>query len=150
MRCFSQNGFLTVTQDQRINQLIQKQSEIYSADNTIKGFRIQIFMDSGNDAINHANIIMKEFKQKHPNIPIYLIFSQPYYRLRVGNYRNRLEAEKAFLQLSKIYKNAFITAERIELPYNVYCDTNIMINDSIFNDNKPVIIDSIYYENDNE
>ncbi len=154
--CFSQNdGYVIVEQDQRIEQLIQRQKEIHAADNTIDGFRIQIFMESGNDAVEHANKVTNEFKEKYPDIPIYLVFGQPYYRLRVGDYRTRLEAEKIFQTLSKDYKKAFITSDRIQLPYNVFCDPTIseeemeLIDNNVENNdiNNDTIIYNIYYEN---
>ena len=126
MCCFSQNeGFVIIEQDQRIEQLIQRQREIHAADSTIDGYRIQIFMESGNDAVEHANALIEEFKLKYTELPIYLVFGQPYYRLRVGDFRTRLEAEKVFQTLSKDYKKAFITSDRIQLPYNVFCDPNL-------------------------
>ena len=121
--CFSQNeGYVIVEQDYRIEQLIQRQKEIHTADSTIDGYRIQIFMESGNDAVEHANLVIEEFNMNYPDIPIYLVFGQPYYRLRVGDFRTRLEAEKVFQILSQDYKKAFITSDRIQLPYNVFCD----------------------------
>lgn len=151
---YSQNeGYVIVEQDNRIDQLIQRQKDIHALDNTIDGFRIQIFMESGNAAVDHANEAMTIFEEKYPDIPVYLIFGQPYYRLRVGDFRTRLEAEKAFQTLKEDYKKAFITSDRIQLPYNVFCDTidievlemidcdtNIIVNDTI-------ITDDIYYEN---
>ena len=124
--CFSQNeGYVIIEQDYRVEQLIQRQREIHAADSTIDGYRIQIFMESGNDAVEHANAVIEEFKLKYTELPIYLVFGQPYYRLRVGDFRTRLEAEKIFQTLSKDYKKAFITSDRIQLPYNVFCDTTI-------------------------
>ncbi len=151
--CFSQEeGYVIIEQDQRIEQLIQRQREIHAADSTIDGYRIQIFMESGNDAVEHANAVMVEFYEKYPDIPVYLIFGQPYYRLRVGDFRTRLEAEKVFQTLSKDYKKAFITSDRIQLPYNVFCDSQLLDenwdyigNDTIKNDTI-ITIDTIYYE----
>ncbi|MBO7286786.1 MAG: SPOR domain-containing protein [Bacteroidales bacterium] len=121
--CFSQDdGYVILNQDQRINQLIQRQKEIHNADNTIDGYRIQIFMESGNDAVEHANEVMVEFNEKYPEMPVYLVFGQPYYRLRVGDFRTRLEAEKVFQTLSQDYKKAFITSDRIQLPNNIFCN----------------------------
>lgn len=144
------NGKLILEQDQRIEQLIQKQKEIHAADSTIDGFRIQIFMESGNDAVELANIAMEEFKEKYPDTPIYLVFGQPYYRLRVGDFRTRLEAEKAFQTLSQDYKKAFITSDRIQLPYNIFCDTDNNIIES--DENEGITNDSVnieqYFYND--
>ena len=154
MCCFSQNeGYVIIGQDQRIEELIQKQKEIHSIDNTIDGFRVQIFMESGNDAVEHANAVMEEFKVNYPDIPIYLVFGQPYYRLRVGDFRTRLEAEKMFQTLSQEYKKAFVTSDRIQLPYNIFGDTSLDVNledidndlDTIQNDTI-ISTDNIYYQ----
>ncbi len=146
---FSQNnGYVILEQDQRIEQLIQRQNEIHSADNTIDGFRIQIFMESGNEAVELGNMESEKFKEKYPDIPIYFIFGQPYYRLRVGDFRTRLEAEKAFQKISKDYKKAFITSDRIQLPYNIFCDSTLYIDeheDVIKNNSNDI---ELYYYND--
>lgn len=146
MECFSQNSSVVLEQDERIEQLIQRQKDIHEGDNTIDGFRIQIFMESGNDAVEHANVAMEEFKVKYPDIPVYLVFGQPYYRLRVGDYRTRLEAEKAFQILNKDYKKAFITGDRIQLPYNVFCDPTYDIKDEEMTNEKSFDINDIYYD----
>ena len=130
----------------------EKQKEIHSFDNTIDGYRIQIFMESGNDAVEHANTIMSEFRTNYPDVPIYLVFGQPYYRLRVGDFRTRLEAEKFFQTLSQEYKKAFVTSDRIQLPYNIFCDPSLenvledidnnfdtIQNDTIFKINHSII-----------
>lgn len=119
--CGAQNGFLILNQDSRIDTLLMKQRQIHANDSTIDGFRVQIFMELGNDAINHADSVMESFKKDYPDVPIYLIFGQPYYRLRVGDYRTRLEAENMYQRLKKKYKNAFVTGDRIELPYIALC-----------------------------
>lgn len=146
---FSQNnGYVILEQDQRIEQLIQKQKEIHSADNTIDGFRIQIFMESGNDAVDMANVAMEEFKEKYPETPIYLVFGQPYYRLRVGDFRTRLEAEKAFQTISKDYKKAFITSDRIQLPDNIFCSDEFILEESEDDSNDTIINVEQYFYND--
>lgn len=146
---FSQNkGYVILEQDQRIEQLIQRQNEIHSADNTIDGFRIQIFMESGNEAVELGNMESEKFKEKYPDIPVYFIFGQPYYRLRVGDFRTRLEAEKAFQTISKDYKKAFITSDRIQLPYNVFCDSTLIIHEQeedVINNSTDI---ELYYYND--
>ena len=159
MCCFSQNeGYVIVEQDGRVEQLIERQKEIYLKDNAIDGFRIQIFMESGNDAVEHANLVIEEFETKYPDIPIYLVFGQPYYRLRVGDFRTRLEAERVFQVLSQDYKKAFITSDRIQLPYNAFCDPlldeelellddlNVIDKDTIGGQDKDTIVNqNIYY-----
>ena len=102
-------------------------------------------MESGNDAVELANTAMEEFKEKYPDTPIYLVFGQPYYRLRVGDFRTRLEAEKAFQTLSQDYKKAFITSDRIQLPNNIFCTSDIILEEveDIVNDS--VNIEQYFY-----
>lgn len=133
MSCMAQHGFLKVEQDPRIDSLVMKQRQIYANDSTIDGFRVQIFMETGNDAVRHADSIKAVFSQKYPDTPIYLIFGQPYYRLRIGDFRTRLEAENQYQQIKKEYANSFVTADRINLPYNPLDDIAVF-DDMVGND----------------
>ncbi len=121
--CVAQIGYLNLNQDPRIGNLIMKQRQIHVNDSTIDGYRVQIFMELGNDALRRADSVKEVFVARHPEVPIYLIFGQPYYRLRIGDYRTRLEAENMYQQIRKEYSNAFVTADRIELPYIALCSS---------------------------
>ena len=105
-----------------------KQRQFHVQDSTIDGFRVQIFMELGNDALRHADSVRTKFTEKYPDIPIYLVFGQPYYRLRIGDFRTRLEAENMYQQIKKKYKNAFVTADRINLPYIALCTGEIVFD----------------------
>jgi hypothetical protein len=121
-----------------------KQRQIHANDSTIDGFRVQIFMELGNDALKHADSVRETFTKKYPEVPVYLVFGQPYYRLRVGDYRTRLEAENMYQRLRKTYKNAFVTADRIELPYIALC-SNI---DEYQKETKDLVKEKIFVEED--
>ena len=149
--CVAQNGFLILDQDTRIVTLLLKQRQIHANDSTIDGYRVQIFMELGNDALKHADSVREVFKKKYPDVPVYLVFGQPYYRLRVGDYRTRLEAENMYQRLKKKYKNAFVTADRIELPYIALCsrieeyqeETKEQVKEKIFVDVEFYEIDTL-------
>ena len=112
-------GKLHVNQDSRIERLMRKQREVYAANNTMNGFRVQIFMEIGNEAVDHANVVKNDFEEQYPDLPIYLSYEQPYYRLRVGDFRNRVEAEKYLRILKPQYGVAFVTADIINPPTNL-------------------------------
>ena len=82
-------------------------------------------MELGNDALRHADSVKQVFSKNYPDVPVYLIFGQPYYRLRIGDFRTRLEAERMYQMVKKSYKNAFVTADRINLPYIALCSNVI-------------------------
>lgn len=128
---FAQNkGSLHVTQDSRVDRLMKRQRDVYGVSNTMNGFRVQIFMEIGNEAVAHAQLVKKEFEESHPELPIYLSYEQPYYRLRVGDFRNRVEAEKYLRLLKPQYSLAFVTADiinppaRIEVPVTKEAEDN--------------------------
>lgn len=113
---FAQRGSLRVNQDSRIDRLIRRQKDVYAVSNTMNGFRIQIFMEIGNDAVDHAESMKYSFMRAFPEIPVYLSYEQPYYRLRVGDFRNRVEAEKYLRLIKPKFGLAFVTAEVINPP----------------------------------
>ena len=109
-------GTLHVHQDSRIDRLMKKQRDVYAANSTMNGFRVQIFMEIGNEAVDHARVVKADFEEQYPGLPIYLSYEQPYYRLRVGDFRNRVEAEKYLRILKPQYGVAFVTADIINPP----------------------------------
>ncbi len=114
---FAQNhGSVHVDQDSRIESLIAKQRSLYKMDSSFNGYRIHIFMEIGNEALDHAKSVKAQFERAFPDIPIYLTYSEPYFRLRAGDFRNRVEAEKCLRRIKPRFKEAFVTADRIFRP----------------------------------
>jgi hypothetical protein len=74
------------------------------------GFRIQLF--SGVER-NNANALKTKFLKQFPNYPIYLIYQQPYFKLRAGDFRNKLEAQWLFNQLQQEYGEVLIVPDKI-------------------------------------
>lgn len=114
---FSQNiGSVNINQDSRIDDLIAKQRRLYVVDSSFSGYRIHVFMEIGNDALQHAEEVKSQFEKAFPDIPIYLTYSEPYFRLRAGNFRNRVEAERCLRRIKPRFKEAFVTADMIYRP----------------------------------
>jgi hypothetical protein len=111
-----ETGRLTIIQDDKIDSLIQIRKEVNKVYSNIYGFRIQIFMESGNEAVQKAEAVIRMFKEQFPEIPAYLTFGQPYYRIRVGDFRNRIEAEGFLHQAMTSYNQAFVVKEKIYYP----------------------------------
>ena len=95
---------------------MNKQREVYEKCNTMNGLRVQIFMEIGNEALQHAEEVKKQFEKDFPDIPIYLTYAEPYFRLRAGNFRNRVEAEQCLRRIKPQFKEAFVTADMIYRP----------------------------------
>lgn len=110
------HGSVYVDKDSRIESLISKQRNLYSIDSSFSGYRIHIFMEIGNQALDHAKAVKAQFEHAFPDIPIYLTYSEPYFRLRAGDFRNRVEAEKCLRRIKPRFKEAFVTADMIYRP----------------------------------
>ena len=106
-------GSLNVSQDSKIETLIQKQKQLYSIDSSSNGYRIHIFMEIGNEALKHAEAMKRNFEAAFPDIPIYLTYAEPYFRLRAGDFRNRVEAEKCLRRIKPQFREAFVTSDII-------------------------------------
>ncbi len=96
-----------------LDSLIQYNIDINKNVNSFDGYRIQIF--SGSDR-KLANAVKAKFKIEFPDAPVYLIYQQPYYKLRAGDFRNRIEAQEMYMQLQKTYGQVLIIPDKINFP----------------------------------
>lgn len=104
-----------VNRDPRIDRLIEKHRQYNQANPGVDGFRVQIFFDSGNNSKRAAQTAREKFMEGHPDVIAYLTFKTPYYRVRVGDFRTKLEAEGFLFQLATAYPNAFTVPDRIQI-----------------------------------
>jgi hypothetical protein len=109
----AQNKFVQIQGDIKLDTLINRNIETNKAANTIQGFRIQIFFGSERkNAIEAKNKVLQLF----PDADIYLIYQQPYFKVRVGDYRTKLEAHHLFKELLPHFDKIFIVPDKINLP----------------------------------
>ncbi len=111
----SSNGSVKIIQDSRVEQLLLIHSRFKLAHPETEGYKIQIFMDSGNDAVDRANSVVDNFSVNFPEIPVDLTYGAPYYRVRAGNFRSRIEAEGYLKKILPYFSQAFITKDKIRL-----------------------------------
>jgi hypothetical protein len=97
--------------DYRINTLVEKHKTWCEDRGSIKGFRIQIFFDSGNNSKSKAISAMSEFRSKHSKDEAYLMFQEPNYKVRVGDFRSRMDAQRFLHKIIDDYPNAFIVKD---------------------------------------
>ena len=109
-------GGVEVTKDKRIDQLIEKHQQINTNMGTVSGYRVQIFFDSGSNSRSKAVQVKDQFTEKHPGIETYMVFHEPYYKIRVGNFRTRMEAQGFKQKLLTEYPSAFVVKDDIILP----------------------------------
>jgi len=106
----------TVISDSRIDSLVQLHVDYNKKYPFIRGYRIQILKASGNEAVDIIEQSKADFTEKYSDIPVYLTFEEPDYRVRVGDFRTRLEAEKFLKMISRKYPGAWVIQDDINFP----------------------------------
>lgn len=112
-----EKGKVLVIKDPQIDSLIARRIELnrvgLTGNNvTLSGYRLQIFSGLDRQA---AYSEQAKFKARYPAINTYISYTQPNYKLRVGDFRTRLEAEKLMNELKKYYTSMFIFSDMIIL-----------------------------------
>lgn len=99
---------LTIYQDIRLNKLLEDFSE-----SKYEGFKIQIYSDSKKQP---AKKVQADFIISYPEIESELIYQQPFFKVRVGNFRTKLEAIKFKKEIESKFPNCFIVKDNIDFP----------------------------------
>lgn len=106
----SDTGDLSVHASEEINDLLKQRKDYNKSLKTYQGFRIQIYYGSEKECYE----LKEEFSTLFPEIPTSIVFSTPQWKLQVGEYRTRLEADKAIATIKAEYPSAIVLASDIE------------------------------------
>jgi len=97
----AQQGKITIEQDKKITDLL----EIYKTSNeNSESYRIQV----GFGSYAEAQKIQSEVEQDFPDLPSKIDFDSPTYRVRVGRFKNKLDAERKFKEVRQKYPDAML------------------------------------------
>lgn len=119
---YSSEGRVVVIQDHLVDTVLKQYEALRlkimeNPDNkAIPGYRIQIFFDSGINSSDRAKQARDEFLFRFPDIQAYVSWKAPNYRVRVGDFRTRLEAEKILQTIIIDYPNAWVIKDEINFP----------------------------------
>ncbi len=101
---FSQTKKSNIEQDEKIEKLLLEKRKNNSAITINDKFKIQIFF--GN--IEESKKALISFKKDFPQTDGTITFSNPSYKVWVGSFKSKIEAEKALLTVKKKYTTAVI------------------------------------------
>lgn len=79
----------------------------------INGYRIQIAAYSGVNSKSQAEYAKNSFSNLFPYTKAYLIYTEPYFKVRVGDYYSRLQAYKDLENIRLTYPSAYIVPDKI-------------------------------------
>lgn len=103
-----------IIQDKRVNELVAKHIAMNELKRgKIKGYRVQIHFGAEKA---RALEVKTKFSAQYQNVPAYFDYQQPYFKVRVGDFRTKLEAYKLLQEISAEFSGVFIVSDDIDLP----------------------------------
>ncbi len=103
-----------VHKDARMDMLTAKQAQINKKSSFLtstgqyKGYRVQVVSTSNRD---QAFKIKGELLSRFPDQKTYALFQSPNFKVRIGNFLKKPDAEKFKLQLTKLYTTGVFVVE---------------------------------------
>jgi uncharacterized membrane protein SpoIIM required for sporulation len=101
---FSQTTKTIIEQDEKIEKLLQEKRKNNSGITINDKFKIQIFY--GN--IEESKKTLLAFKKEFILLDGTIIFSNPSYKVWIGSFKSKIEAEKSLINIKKKYASAVI------------------------------------------
>lgn len=95
---------VTVTQDPKLEQLLNEKRKVNSSITINNQYKIQVF----NGSSEESKKTLIQFKKENKNYDATIVFSTPIYKVWVGNFKTRIEAERNLNILKKKYPNAIL------------------------------------------
>ena len=101
---YSQEDNLTVSQDPKFEQLLNEKRKINASITVNDRYKIQIY----NGDSESSKKTLSEFRKEFKNYDGTIVFSTPTYKVWVGNFKTRIEAERNLNLLKKKYPSAIL------------------------------------------
>ncbi len=100
-----------IYEDAKVADLEQKYLEFNRKKEYYEGYRIQVNYTNVRDEVYQSKGAM--YKQ-FPELASYVEYEQPYYKLRIGDFKTRLQATYYLQQVILLYPGAFIVKDKIK------------------------------------
>ncbi len=105
---FTSKAQVKVVGDVAVSRMVEKHVELNSKVKTIPGYRVQIASFSGVNSKNSAFDLRDRFNIDYPDVQVYIVFDEPNFKVKVGDFRSRLEAYAFLQQIKEFYKGYII------------------------------------------
>jgi hypothetical protein len=96
----------------KLNNLLDSMQIRTSEQRLIQGYTVQVYSGNSREAANEAkSLVYKIFPESRPETT----YVQPNYKVKVGKYLNRVEAQKIYARLKNDFPGAMVIPEKISL-----------------------------------
>ncbi|HWZ02068.1 MAG TPA: SPOR domain-containing protein [Mucilaginibacter sp.] len=110
-------GKVEVVKDPLIDTFIARRPQLNKtigvSESTSSGYRVQIYFGSNRQSAYNAQA---KFMSDYPEVSTYVTYTEPNFKVQVGDFRTRLEAQKMQSDLNGMFSSLFIIPTKINLP----------------------------------
>ena len=99
----AQQATVNIEQSQKIEKLMEVKTQLNKSNKIGDRYVIQLFYGDNGE----ANEVIQEYRNLY-SYPSQIAYEAPNYKVWVGNFRNRLEADRALLKIKENFPAAFI------------------------------------------
>ena len=111
------SGSATINQSIEIRNALSRHI-VANSSAKMQGYRVRIFFDSDRTARAKSESIAASFSERYPGIRVYRKHESPYFKVTVGDFRTRADAQRFASKLSNsgAYPYVFVVKEQINYP----------------------------------
>lgn len=117
MTIYQALGDVCVKENYKVRQAVSRQVEANKGpEGEVDGYRIRIYFDNKQKSREESQEVMARFKALHPGYNVYLKFNNPNFKVTVGDFRTKVDAQIALKEIIKAFPSAFIVKEKMRFP----------------------------------
>jgi len=100
----AQTATVTVNEDVKITQLLELKKQLEKDNKLLDGYTIQLYYGE----LNKANSVIKKYRNTYGAWPASIEYETPNYKVWVGSFSSRIEADRALIEVQRTFNSAFI------------------------------------------
>ena len=87
-----------------------------NASKQMNGYRIRIYFDNSRNARAVSEQVAGSFSALYPSVAVYREYENPYFKVTVGNFRTKTDAQRFLTAIKGHFPSGFIVREKITYP----------------------------------
>ena len=103
-KTMAQPATVSVNQDAKITELLDLKKTLEKENKLADGYTIQLYYGE----LGRANSVIRKYRGLYGSWPASIEYETPNYKVWVGNFGTRLEADRALLEVQRNFGSAFI------------------------------------------
>jgi len=100
----AQEATITLNEDLKIHQLLELKKSLEEENKLTDGYTIQLYYGEK----NRANNVIRKYRYTYDSWSATIKYETPNYKVWVGNFSSRIDADRALIEIKERFPSAFI------------------------------------------